>query len=152
MEAIMDYSNAWYGGTSMKLFGKTVAGEATVAKLYSADLAITEGLSWTAKAKSSIGTNLDLVLTLSDGTTETVTGGVSSLVTCLGLQLVITPRGNGAGKFSFHLFPLTPILWVPEGQRGQDAEWQELPGTPPKLASCRGGGPGCPHRTLPRFP
>ncbi len=74
MEAIMDYSNAWYGGTSMKLFGKTVAGEATVAKLYSADLAITEGLSWTAKAKSSIGTNLDLVLTLSDGTTETVTG------------------------------------------------------------------------------
>ncbi len=74
LDAIMDYSEAYYGGTSLKLYGKMAAGQSTTLKLYSSDLAITEGLSWTAKAKCSVEMGLDLVVTLSDGTTEVIPG------------------------------------------------------------------------------
>ena len=77
LEAIMDYSDAWYGGTSLKLYGKMTAGQPTTLKLYSSDLAITEGLSWTMKAKSSVEMDLDLVVTLSDGDTQVIPGDQS---------------------------------------------------------------------------
>lgn len=77
LEAIMDYSEAWYGGTSLKLYGKMAAGQPTTLKLYSSDLAITEGLSWTMKAKSSVEMNLDLVVTLSDGNIQVIPGDQS---------------------------------------------------------------------------
>lgn len=72
VEAIMDYSNAWYGGTSMKVFGKMAAGKPATVKLYSSDLAVTEGLSFTAKVKASVPMNLELVVTLDDGTTAVI--------------------------------------------------------------------------------
>ncbi len=72
LDAIMDYSNAWYGGTSMKLYGKMAAGVPATAKLYSADLAVTEGLSFTAKVMASTEMSLDLIVNLADGTTEVI--------------------------------------------------------------------------------
>ncbi len=72
LDAIMDYSEAYYGGTSVKLYGKMAAGQPTTLKLYSSDLAITEGLSWTVKVKATVELSLDLVVTLTDGTTEVI--------------------------------------------------------------------------------
>ncbi len=74
LDVIMDYSEAWYGGTSVKMYGKMAAGQSTTLKLYSSDLAVTEGLSWTAKVKATVELGLDLVVTLSDGTTEVIPG------------------------------------------------------------------------------
>lgn len=74
LEAIIDYSDAYYGGTSLKLYGKVAKDQPTLVKLYSSQLAMTEGLSFTATAKATLETTLNLVVTLSDGTTETIPG------------------------------------------------------------------------------
>lgn len=74
LAAIMDYSDAYYGGTSVKLYGKMAKDQPTTLKLYSSDLDVTDGLSFTAKAKCSVELTLDLVVTLSDGTTEILAG------------------------------------------------------------------------------
>lgn len=74
LRAIMDYGDAWYGGTSLKLYGKMVAGGTSTLKLYASELAMTEGLSFTAKAKSNYPVALDLVVTLSDGTSQVISG------------------------------------------------------------------------------
>ncbi len=72
LKAVMDYSNAWYGGTSLKLYGKMAADVPSLLKLYTADLAITDGLSWTAKVKASHELALDMIVTLDDGSTEII--------------------------------------------------------------------------------
>ena len=72
--ALIDYSDAYYGGTSLKLYGKVAKDQPTLVKLYSSQLAMTEGLSFTATAKATLETTLNLVVTLSDGTTETIPG------------------------------------------------------------------------------
>ena len=74
LEAVIDYSDAYYGGTSLKLFGKVVKDQPALVKLYSSQLAMTEGLSFTATAKATQEMTLNLVVTLSDGATETIPG------------------------------------------------------------------------------
>ena len=74
LAAIMDYSDAYYGGTSVKLYGKMAKDQPSTLKLYSSDLAITEGLSFTAKAKCSVELSMSLVVTMSDGTTQIIPG------------------------------------------------------------------------------
>ncbi len=74
LAAIIDYSDAYYGGTSVKLYGKAAKDQSTLLKLYSARLDMTEGLSFTAAAKSTVEASMDLVATLSDGSTETIPG------------------------------------------------------------------------------
>lgn len=72
LSGIMDYSEAYYGGTSLKFIGKMTTGQTSAATLYSAKLPITENVSFTMKSKSSEALTLDLVLTLSDGTTQVI--------------------------------------------------------------------------------
>lgn len=72
LEGMMDYSDACYGGTSLKFVGRMAAGEVSTATLYSAQLPITENVSFTMKAKASEGLAMDLVLTLSDGATQVI--------------------------------------------------------------------------------
>lgn len=74
LEGMMDYSDAYYGGTCLKLIGKMAKGEKSTATLYSAQLPITEGVSFTMKAKSSDPAALNLVVTLSDGSTQVING------------------------------------------------------------------------------
>ncbi len=67
-------ADAWYGGSSLRLFGHVDAGAATKIKLYSAQLPIAEGTAFTTTAKAVHPTALDLILTLEDGSEVTVTG------------------------------------------------------------------------------
>ncbi len=72
LKAIMDYSDAWYGGTSLKLYGKMAGGQPSTLKLYSSDLLIPEGTKWTAKVKASTELTLELIVTLDDGSTQVI--------------------------------------------------------------------------------
>ena len=74
LSAIMDYSDAWYGGTSLKLVGQVTGGRASRIDLYSAQLEMTGGESFTVKAKGTAEASLELVLTLSDGSEEHIAG------------------------------------------------------------------------------
>lgn len=74
LKATVDYSDAYYGGTSVGLNGKAFKDQSSTVTLYSAQLPMTGDLSFTVKAKAAVETALDLVVTLSDGSTETITG------------------------------------------------------------------------------
>lgn len=67
-------ADAWYGGSSLRLFGHVDAGAATKIKLYSAQLPVAEGTPFTTTVKAAQPTVLDLILTLEDGSEVTVTG------------------------------------------------------------------------------
>lgn len=67
LEGAMDYSDAYYGGTSLRFVGKMAAGQTSTALLYSARLPITDGASFTMKAKANQPMTMDLVLTLDSG-------------------------------------------------------------------------------------
>lgn len=136
VEAIMDYSNAWYGGTSMKVFGKMAAGKPATVKLYSSDLAVTEGLSFTAKVKASVPMNLELVVTLDDGTTavipasaqvgetwNTVSFDVSALAgkTISGFDIRLSSDENVVGaKFYLGQIAITDPTVAPEAVAASD--------------------------------
>ncbi|MDE7218840.1 MAG: discoidin domain-containing protein [Oscillospiraceae bacterium] len=74
LTASIDYSDAYYGGTCVKLNGKAFKDQPTAMTLYSAQLPMTKDLSFTAKAKSTVEASMDLVVGLSDGSTETISG------------------------------------------------------------------------------
>lgn len=74
LEAAFDVGNAWYGGTSLKLYGKIEAGKSSVIHLYSADLPIGETTAFSAVVKATAGTELNAVLVFDDGSQETVKG------------------------------------------------------------------------------
>lgn len=68
----LDFANAYYGGNSIKLYGNLEANKASTIKLYSSDLKLTKSTKFTTTAKSSIESNLDLVLEFEDGTKEVI--------------------------------------------------------------------------------
>lgn len=74
LSAGFDVANAWYGGTSLKLSGSLKKDTASSIELYSADLPIEENTQFTVRAKAGIPTQLDAVLTLEDGSIETLSG------------------------------------------------------------------------------
>lgn len=74
LEAVIDYSDAYYGGTSVKLFGKMAKDQPTTMTLYSSELLMSKDLSFTAKAKSTVEASMDLVVTLADGGKEIISG------------------------------------------------------------------------------
>lgn len=74
LTAAFDVGNAWYGGTSLKLYGKTAAGASSVIHMYSADLPVEEATVFTTTVKTDAETDLNAILTFDDGTTETVNG------------------------------------------------------------------------------
>lgn len=73
IKADIDYTNAYYGGNSIKLSGYLAEGKSSTIKLYSADLNLPEGVQFTTTAKASGNTvAMDLVLTFQDGTEATI--------------------------------------------------------------------------------
>lgn len=74
LKAAMDYSDAVYGGTSVKVFGKAAKDQPTLLRLYSAQLPITEGIRFTATAKSNVEAAMNLVAVTSDGAVRTISG------------------------------------------------------------------------------
>lgn len=74
LEASMDYSEAYYGGTSLKLVGKAYAGQHSTITLYSTALPLSADLHFTATAKAAAESTMDLVVTLDDGSTQVITG------------------------------------------------------------------------------
>lgn len=68
----LDYSTAYYGGNSIKLYGNMEAGKASTIKLFSSDLKIDKNTKFETTAKASAEANLDLVIELSDGKKEVV--------------------------------------------------------------------------------
>ena len=68
----LDFANAYYGGNSIKLYGNLEANKASTIKLYSSDLKLTKSTNFTTTAKSSLESNLDLVLEFEDGTKEVI--------------------------------------------------------------------------------
>ena len=74
LKADVDYSDAYYGGTSVRLNGKVAKDQPSTLTLYSAQLPMTGDLSFTAKAKATTEASMDLVVGLSDGGTEIIGG------------------------------------------------------------------------------
>ncbi|EGT3615588.1 PKD domain-containing protein [Clostridium perfringens] len=73
VKADIDYTTAYYGGNSIKLSGYLAEGKSSTIKLYSADLALTEGVQFTTTAKANGNTvDMNLVLTFHDGTEATI--------------------------------------------------------------------------------
>lgn len=73
VKADIDYTNAYYGGNSIKLSGYLAEGKASTIKLYSSDLTLPEGVQFTTTAKANGNTvDMDLVLTFHDGTETTI--------------------------------------------------------------------------------
>ncbi|MDE7262226.1 MAG: discoidin domain-containing protein, partial [Oscillospiraceae bacterium] len=115
LNALMDYSDAYYGGTSLRLFGHVAKDQSSTITLYSAQLPMAADTSFTVKAKSPTEAALNLVVGLSDGSTQTIAGDqkigadwttisydVSGLagktVTTIGFELV-SSEDVFAGKF-----------------------------------------------------
>ncbi len=76
LSASYDVGNAWFGGNSLKLRGNMDAGTTSTIKLYAADLAVTEGVTFTTVAKANASAALSLVLDLDDGSEVTLAGDV----------------------------------------------------------------------------
>lgn len=74
LEASFDVDNAWYGGTSVKVYGKVEEGNASVLHLYSADLPLEKTTSFSTIVKANIETELNAILLFDDGSTETIKG------------------------------------------------------------------------------
>ncbi|GAB6168308.1 discoidin domain-containing protein [Clostridium carnis] len=72
LKARMDFSNAFYGGNSIKFSGNLEANKSSVIKLFSADMQLEKGTKFTTTAKAESPINLDLVLEFQDGETETI--------------------------------------------------------------------------------
>lgn len=67
-----DFSQAYYGGNSLKFRGKMEENQNTTLKLYSAELPIEENITFTTTAKANGKANLDLLLDFEDGTSEII--------------------------------------------------------------------------------
>ncbi|MPQ43134.1 endo-beta-N-acetylglucosaminidase [Clostridium tarantellae] len=74
LNANLDYSTAYYGGNSISFNGNLSANKYSTIKLFSADLHLSNNLSFTtvAKSNSSEEINMDLVLEFHDGETATI--------------------------------------------------------------------------------
>lgn len=74
IEASIDYSNAYYGGNSIKLSGKLNQGESSLIKLFSTDLTLEKGSKFKTTAYSDSEISLNLVLDFKDGSTAEIEG------------------------------------------------------------------------------
>lgn len=72
LSADIDYANAYYGGTSIKLLGNLEAKKPSTIQLYSADLELEDQVNFTTVIKSTHDIDFDLVLEFHDGSKETI--------------------------------------------------------------------------------
>lgn len=129
LDATIDYGDAYYGGTSVRIFGKAVKDQPVLIKLYSAQLPMTDGVSFTVKAKGTLEADLNLVVTLDDGSTQTIAGDqklgkdwttvtydVSGLAgkTLTGISFELTSSADGMGA-RFYLGQIAIVGEVDSG-------------------------------------
>lgn len=74
LKASYDYTNAWWGGTSVKLAGSVAKGSETVTDLYATNVPLTDKTEMTVRAKAKTKTDVTAHLTFSDGSTAEVKG------------------------------------------------------------------------------
>lgn len=74
LDARFDVAEAWYGGTSLKLYGKMEKDKVSKIQMYSADLPVEKNTVFTTTAKASTESQLNAVLTFDDGSEETLKG------------------------------------------------------------------------------
>lgn len=89
LKADFDVSTAWYGGTSLKLYGNMDKDSISSVTLYSADLPVEKDTVFTTTAKASGESQLDAVLTFDDGSEEVLEGDkkVTEDWTCVSYDL-----------------------------------------------------------------
>lgn len=74
LKASIDYANAFYGGNSIKFAGNLESGKSSVIKLFSSDLKIENGTSFSIQAMSNNEVSVSLVLEFDDGTIKEIHG------------------------------------------------------------------------------
>lgn len=74
LSATYDYTDAWYGGDSIKLSGSVEQDAVSTIDLYATDVALTSDTKLSIKAKATAETTVNAVLTFDDGTTAEVEG------------------------------------------------------------------------------
>lgn len=74
LEANMDYSEAYYGGNSIKFTGNLEKDKASTIKLFSADLTLEDKTTFETSFKSNSEVSVDLVLDFHDGSQEVIKG------------------------------------------------------------------------------
>lgn len=74
LTANIDYSQAYYGGNSIKFRGSVEEAKSSTIKLFSADLTLEKGNTLRAVAKSDQPASLDLFLEFHDGSKEQIKG------------------------------------------------------------------------------
>lgn len=73
IKADIDYTTAYYGGNSIKLYGNLDEGKSSVIKLYSSDLNLPKDVQFKTTAKTNGNdVGMDLILTFHDGTEATI--------------------------------------------------------------------------------
>lgn len=68
----LDFSNAYYGGNSIKLYGNLDAAKSSTIKLFSSELTLTKDTKFETSARGDDGVALDLVLEFEDGSVEKI--------------------------------------------------------------------------------
>lgn len=74
----MDYSTAYYGGNSIKLYGEMEKDAASSLTLYSADLQVDSQMTAYTYVSADHNVAVDLVLSLSDGTSKIISGDTTA--------------------------------------------------------------------------
>jgi len=68
------YADAYYGGNSFRFYGNMEAGKTTEVKLYATDFVLEDGVKASMALKAGKKTRVNLLLTMEDGTVETIKG------------------------------------------------------------------------------
>lgn len=117
LSASYDYTNAWRGGTSVKLKGNAAKSAASTIDLYATNVPLSGKTTLTVRAKAKAKTALTALLTFSDGSTAEVKGDASvgedwtevgfklkehAGKTLSKLSLTLTPEAEATG-YELHL-------------------------------------------------
>lgn len=74
LKGSIDYSNAYYGGNSIKFMGKVEENKSSTIKLFSSDLKLEKGTKFTSALRADGESSVSLVLGFDDGSFETIDG------------------------------------------------------------------------------
>lgn len=74
LDVTINYADAYNGGNALKLRGEMTKDSTSKMTMYRTEFAVTEKTKLSTTAKATVPTALDLVVTLADGSTQTITG------------------------------------------------------------------------------
>lgn len=107
LTAAFDVGNAWYGGSSLKLYGNMEQGKASVIHLYSADLPVNDKTSFSTTVMANTETELNAVLQFDDGSQEIIKGDQKANEQWTEINFDISGYvGKNIRKISYELTPV----------------------------------------------